>query len=136
LARELPVDAVFTGESADVPGLLSAMDVLVAPSEEETFGLAVLEGLAAGLPVFYGACPALDDVPVASVPAAHRLPTDPEAMRRVLGAVVHEPPERLAPPAVLDRFDLARIAGRTNAVYRRVAGVRSHKQPAPVNEKG
>ena len=75
LARDLHVDAVFTGESADVPGLLSAMDVLVAPSEEETFGLAVLEGLAAGLPVFYGACPALDDVPVRSLPA-RAPPTD------------------------------------------------------------
>lgn len=136
LARELGVDAVFTGESADVPGLLSAMDVLVAPSEEETFGLAVLEGLAAGLPVFYGACPALDDVPVGSAPAAHRLPTDPDGIPRVLGAVVHEPPGRLPPPPVLDRFDLAGIAGRTNAVYRRVVGVTSHKQLTPLKEKG
>lgn len=136
LARELRVDAVFTGESTEVPGLLSAMDVLVAPSEEETFGLAVLEGLAAGLPVFYGACPALDDVAVGSVPAAHQLPTDPAGVRRVIGAVVHEPPRRLPPPAVLDRFDLAGVARRTNALYRQVTGEMSHEQPTPLKEKG
>ena len=128
LARELRVEAVFTGESPDVPSLLSAMDVLVAPSEEETFGLAVLEGLAAGLPVFYGACPALDDVPVASLPAAHRLPTDADGMRQALGAVVHETPRRYAPPAVLDRFALAGIARQTNSVYDQVARVTSHQQ--------
>jgi glycosyltransferase involved in cell wall biosynthesis len=136
LARELHVDAVFTGESADVPGLLSAMDVLVAPSEEETFGLAVLEGLAAGLPVFYGACPALDDVPLGSLPAAHRLPTDPDELRRTLGAVVHQTPRRLRPPAVLDKFGLTGIAERTDRVYRRVAAGTSHRQPTPQKEKG
>jgi glycosyltransferase involved in cell wall biosynthesis len=136
LARELRVEAVFTGESPDVPGLLSAMDVLVAPSEEETFGLAVLEGLAAGLPVFYGACPALDDVPVASLPAAHRLPTDADGMRRGLGAVVHETPRRYAPPAVLDRFALAGIARQTNSVYDQVARVTSHQHATSLMKKG
>ncbi|HEX2773059.1 MAG TPA: glycosyltransferase [Micromonosporaceae bacterium] len=136
LARELRVDAVFTGESADVPGYLSAMDVLVAPSTEETFGLAVMEALAAGLAVFYGACPALDDLPPGSAPGAHRLPTDVDGVRRVLGAAVQEGPRRLPPPPVLDRYDLARIAGRTNAVYRRVAGVTSHKQSTLLTEEG
>ena len=71
----LVVEALFTGETPKVPGFLSAMDILVAPSQEETFGLAVLEGLAAGWPVLYGACPALDDMQM-GLCQRHRVPTD------------------------------------------------------------
>jgi glycosyltransferase involved in cell wall biosynthesis len=81
LARQLNVDAIFTGETADVPGLMSAMDVLVATSTEETFGLTVIEALAAGLPVRYVTCPAIDDLPAGSAPGARRLPANPSLIR-------------------------------------------------------
>ncbi|NUS85989.1 MAG: glycosyltransferase, partial [Streptomyces sp.] len=58
---------------ADIPGLLAAMDVFVAPSAEEAFGLAALEALAAGLPVLHGVCPALDELPPGAVPGARRI---------------------------------------------------------------
>lgn len=135
LADQLTVDTVFTGEAADVPGLLAAMDILVAPSTEETFGLAVIEALAAGLPVLYGACPALDDLPPGSAPGARRLRSGPDEVRRALVAAVQKGPRRLPPPAALDRYDMANIAGRTNAVYRRVTGLAPHKQPVPVSEE-
>ncbi len=51
---------VFAGERRDVPAVLSAFDMLVAASAQETFGLSILEGLASGLPVLYTSCPALD----------------------------------------------------------------------------
>jgi glycosyltransferase involved in cell wall biosynthesis len=136
LAHRLGVDAAFTGESRDVPGLLSAMDVLVAPSAEETFGLAVLEGLAAGLPVFYRACPALDDVPAGSLQAAHRLPTGPDGVRRAVCEVVDQAAQRWPPPAVLSRFHPAGVAARTNSLYRRVADTTSVEQPTSVKERG
>jgi glycogen synthase len=48
--------AYFTGYRADIPALLSAMDVMAAPAlAEEGLGYAVLEGMCAGLPVV--ACP-------------------------------------------------------------------------------
>ncbi|NUR85551.1 MAG: glycosyltransferase, partial [Nonomuraea sp.] len=65
---------VFSGQTREVPALLSAMDVFAAPSCEETFGLAVVEALAAGLPVLYGACPALEELPREEAPGARRLP--------------------------------------------------------------
>ena len=136
LARELSVEAVFTGETSDVPGLLSAMDVLVAPSQEETFGLAVLEGLAAGLPVLFGSCPALDGVPMGSLPGAHRVPTGPDGLRRALGAAVNETPRRYPAPAVLDRFELARIAEQTDRVYSEAARATSHQQVTSLTKKG
>ena len=42
---------IFTGERHDVADMLSAMDLFVASSKQETFGLSVLEALANGLPV-------------------------------------------------------------------------------------
>jgi alpha-1,6-mannosyltransferase len=51
-AKHLPV--TFTGhihDRSEIAGLLAAADVTLAPCEVETFGLAVLESLACGIPV-------------------------------------------------------------------------------------
>jgi glycosyltransferase involved in cell wall biosynthesis len=131
LAGELRVDAAFTGEAMDVPGLLSAMDLLVAPSAEETFGLGVLEALASGLPVRYVTCPALDDLPAGSVPGARRLPAGVHAIERAVAAAVREGPGRLAPPPALARYDIADVAARTDAVYQRV----TEEEPWPAQQR-
>ena len=69
LARKAAVDhrTIFAGERVDIPQLLSTMDVFVSASEEETFGLATLEAVAAGLPVIVAECPALDGLQVVGV---------------------------------------------------------------------
>ncbi|MGY5091509.1 glycosyltransferase, partial [Streptomyces sp. 900105755] len=67
----------YTSDDAqdpDLPALTSAMDVFASPSAEEAFGLAVVEALAAGLPVLYSACPAVEDLPAAAAPGARRRP--------------------------------------------------------------
>nr|WP_225849768.1 glycosyltransferase [Streptomyces sp. HPF1205] len=61
----------------EVPDLLAAMDLFVSPSQEESFGLAVVEALAAGLPALYVSCPAVEDLSPAAVPGAVRVPADP-----------------------------------------------------------
>jgi hypothetical protein len=53
-AEELGIASAvrFRGETTDVSGVLAEMDILVVPSQRpEPFGLVVIEGLAAGLPV-------------------------------------------------------------------------------------
>jgi glycosyltransferase involved in cell wall biosynthesis len=122
LARALGVETRFVGESTDVPALLSAMDILVAPSLAETFGLGVVEGLAAGLPVLYTTCPALEELPPGAAPGARRL-RGVEAFRGALAAAVHEGPRRRPPPPALDHYDIARLAPRVDALYARAAGV-------------
>lgn len=52
----------ITGARSDVPAFLSALDVLVSPSRDETFGMAVVEAIGAGLPVVFAECPALDEL--------------------------------------------------------------------------
>ncbi|MEK8142049.1 glycosyltransferase [Streptomyces sp. M10(2022)] len=66
-----------TGETSSggpgIPSLLCAMDTFVSASREESFGLAVVEALAAGLPVLHSACPAIDDLPAGRAPGATRI---------------------------------------------------------------
>ncbi|MFD0264116.1 glycosyltransferase [Kitasatospora indigofera] len=114
---------LFTGERDDVPELLAAVDVLAAPSTEETFGLGVLEGLAAGLPVRHSACPALDELPPAAAPGARRIPSDPAAYASALrelydlrAAAVRSP----VPAPAVARYDVARAAAELGALYDRL----------------
>ena len=53
VARQLGVsaDVAFLGEQDSVVPLLSVSDVFLLPSEQESFGLAALEGMACGVPV-------------------------------------------------------------------------------------
>jgi glycosyltransferase involved in cell wall biosynthesis len=121
----------FLGPRADVPALLSAADLLVSPSRDETFGLAVIEGLGAGLPVIYAQCPALDTLD--QRPAeAHPLPlfraddADGEivALREALASVGFGPGLRHHPPAdLLARYDIRAAAAAVDALYERLSGI-------------
>lgn len=108
-----------------LPSLLAAMDVLVSPSAEEAFGLAVLEALAAGLPVLHVTCPAVDELPENEAPGARRIGASPESLTEALRAH-HRAwtlglPTRLPVPAAVARYDIARSADRLMAVYERAA---------------
>lgn len=99
---------------------LSAMDVLVSPSRYETFGLAVLEGLAAGLPVLYRRCPALDEL-AGDVPAAAiRLSDDDDLVTATDAALRSAPADRRCPDQ-LRALDITTVAARVDGLYERLA---------------
>ena len=113
------------GERDDVPDLLRAADLLVHPSDEEGFPNAILEAMAAGLPVVatrVGGTPELvvDGVTGILVPprspadlaaAVSRLLADPGLARR-LGTAGRERAVR--------EFPLGRMVERTEALYTEV----------------
>ncbi|WP_375387379.1 glycosyltransferase family 4 protein [uncultured Amnibacterium sp.] len=120
LAAALGVaDAVhLTGPRSDVPALLSAMDVLVSASRDETFGMAALEGIGAGLPVVHAEFPALDALP-GPVPGTFPIGTADDAAEpaAILAAVEHALAStsgaRLpVPAAVTEAYDIARTTER------------------------
>ncbi|WP_175412827.1 glycosyltransferase [Streptomyces sp. TRM64462] len=110
---------VWAGEvTGDLPALLAAMDGFVSPSADEAFGLAVVEALAAGLPVRYVTCPALDDLPPGDAPGARRIGgtvADVTAALRELRAA--RPGRHPVPPAAL-HYDITRSAQQLMALYR------------------
>ncbi|MEU0333255.1 glycosyltransferase [Streptomyces sp. NPDC006193] len=117
---------VFAGErpylagdasGPDLPALTSAMDVLAAPSPEEAFGLAVVEGLAAGLPVRYASCPALEDLPPGAAPDALRVPCDAGAYARALAGVRAAGPGPRTVPEAARHYCITRSATLLMDVY-------------------
>ncbi|MFF7458374.1 glycosyltransferase [Kitasatospora sp. NPDC008115] len=115
---------VLTGERDDVPDLLTALDALAAPSTEETFGLGVLEGLAAGLPVRHSACPALDELPPGAAPQARRIPSEATAYTAALRDLRHlgdHRPDPLPRPPAVGHYDIVRVAADLGALYDRLA---------------
>ncbi|WP_224392965.1 glycosyltransferase [Pseudonocardia sp. ICBG1293] len=108
---------VFTGEVDDVAAHLGAMDVLASPAPEETFGLALLEAAASGLPVAYASGPVLDQL---DDPRHLRVASDPGAVAVAVASLLHRPPDR-RPAAGLDRFDVVHVAAELDALYRRLA---------------
>jgi glycosyltransferase involved in cell wall biosynthesis len=116
-ACEDPPPASRTSQEPDLPALLAAMDVFVSTSHDEAFGLAVIEALAAGLPVLHVTCPALQDLPSGDAPGARRITGDVGELTAELARFKDAGPSRLpVPPAVL-RYDISHSAQQLMAVY-------------------
>ncbi|MFS8197237.1 glycosyltransferase [Streptomyces sp. CWNU-52B] len=101
----------------DLPALTGAMDLLASPSAEEAFGLAVVEALAAGLPVLYVSCPAVADLPQAAAPLARRVQGGADSfVRAVRQARAQGPGPRSAPEAAR-HYSITRSADRLMDIY-------------------
>jgi glycosyltransferase involved in cell wall biosynthesis len=116
LARESGVDGhvIFAGERDDVPCLLSGMDLFVSPSEEETFGLAVLEAVASGLRVVADDCPALDGTNVVGV---RRVTADVLDLRRALLEERFLKPVPRRAQRLPERYDIRTVAAVVDDLY-------------------
>lgn len=117
----------FLGERTDIPDLLEAADIFVQPNvAPEPFGLALVEALAAGLPVVATDCGA---VPELTNPATARVvpPGAAGPLRDALSGLMNDAPARQAmraagPAAARAINDPARIIPRLAALLREVPG--------------
>lgn len=131
LAADLGVaDQVrWLGARDDMRSVLSALDVLVSASTDETFGMAVVEGLGNGLPVVYAACPALDELSerpaqAHAVPATGDEDADTAALRHTLAAVAGSAQRHTVPAELTERYGAQAAADRVDAVYDRLLATR------------
>jgi glycosyltransferase involved in cell wall biosynthesis len=108
---------LFVGERADVPAILSAMDVFVATGDENTFGQPLLEALGNGLPTLYTACPALDHI---ETDQARRIVGDVEPLRRALRSELECPRPRAEVPALRERYGIEAVTDRIDTLYARL----------------
>ncbi len=120
---------IFAGMRHDVGAVLSALDLLVSFSSQETFGLSVLEALANGLPAVYTVCPALDNVPT---DRARKVDGTVTALRAELAAQMRkEPGPREPAREVQERYGIAAVSARIDDLYERlVAGSRRARRRA------
>jgi glycosyltransferase involved in cell wall biosynthesis len=117
---------IFTGERHDVAGVMSAADLLVASSRQETFGLCVLEALGNGLQVLYTTCPAVEGLEVSS---ARQVPIE-DMGKAIADAVAAGQGVRVPEPAVAREFGIAAVSARIDDLYEHLAARRSLRTAA------
>lgn len=134
---------IFAGERHDVAAMLSAVDLFVASSAQETFGLSVLEALGNGAPVLYTTCPALDGLDVSR---ARQVPATAAGIRQAMAAEVRAGQrDRVPEPAVEKAYGVQAVTNRIDDLYDQLAARRTwrtrrrgtrrarHAGPAPGN---
>lgn len=97
LAHDLGLDAVvrFWGKRGDSPELLGQMDVYVfSTSRDEGFGIAIVEAMAAGLPVIASDAPACREVLANGASGILVPPRDPAAMAAAIEHLLLDAPAR------------------------------------------
>jgi glycosyltransferase involved in cell wall biosynthesis len=117
---------VFAGERHDVAAVLSAADLLVASSKQETFGLCVLEALENGIRVLYTTCPALDGL---RLETASQVPIE-EMGEAIAAAVADGARQRMPEPAVAREFGIAAVTSRIDDLYEQLADRKSWRTAA------
>jgi len=116
---------IFAGFQADTAAMLAAFDLYVCASAQETFGLAVLEAMASGLPVLYTACPALNGVTTSQ---ARQVAGTAIALRAALNNALAAGPRpwpRQPDNAVFDRYGISSTVRRVDELYERLRTERS-----------
>jgi glycosyltransferase involved in cell wall biosynthesis len=131
-ARRLGISGslAFRGHVDSVPERLRGMDVFVLPSHAEGNSNAILEAMAAGLPVV---STAVGGTPMLVGPEAAYLvkPGDRAGLERHLVALARDPGARLAAGRAMRsrverHFDMRRVAATYLEAYRRLAAGKRH----------
>lgn len=114
----------FTGHFNNVADVLSVLDLLVAPSRWEGFGLSVAEGMAAGVPVLashVGGIPCVVGHAGELVP-----PENVDALVAAIRTLIADPSRRdamrIAGKRRASRFDWTSTASQIEALYTQIGG--------------
>ena len=123
----LGAGVVFAGTRADMPRVLSALDVVAVPSHSEGMSNALLEAMAMALPVVATRVGGNPNVVRDGVTGRLVAPRDPCALARVLVELVADPAARqslgrAARRHVADNLSLSAMVRRYEELYRGLTG--------------
>ena len=124
------------GLRRDVPDLLASADVYVMPSLSEGLPMALLEAMAAGLPVVASAVGDIPSVLAGGTAGVLTVPGDAESIAGALRTLLPDEPRRGALGAagrarVMNEYTLSTMTDRYVALYRRVLGGSLPSLPLP-----
>jgi teichuronic acid biosynthesis glycosyltransferase TuaC len=107
----------------EVPYWINAANAVLVPSQDEGFGLSVIEALACGVPAF-GTPVGIHPVALAGIDGALCAPYDRDVWRRALDRHVRAPDPRVDGRARAELFSADRMAARVVEAWREVASAR------------
>jgi teichuronic acid biosynthesis glycosyltransferase TuaC len=107
----------------EVPYWINAANAVLVPSQDEGFGLSVIEALACGVPAF-GTPVGIHPVALAGIDGALCAPYDRDVWRRALDPHVRAPDPRVDGRARAELFSADRMAARVVEAWREVASAR------------
>jgi sugar transferase (PEP-CTERM/EpsH1 system associated) len=116
---------VFTGIRRDVPEILALLDVFVLPSLWEGLPIALLEAMAAGLPVVATRVGGVPEVVVDGATGLLVPPRAPEALSKAILKLLQDPDLRqkmgqAGQERVREYFSVERMVEETEALYERL----------------
>jgi glycosyltransferase involved in cell wall biosynthesis len=109
----------------DMPAALSSLTLFVSAARSEPFGLAIVEAMAAGLPVVAAASEGAVEIIQDGFSGKLVRIDDPEALAQAINDLLADPLERSrlgrnAQLTARERYSLARMANDTVQIYREV----------------
>ena len=129
LVAELDLDRIvtFAGWRDDMAAMLSSLDVFVSAARSEPFGLAIVEAMAAGLPVVTTASEGSLEIIEDGLNGKLISSWDHHSLAAAISNLLNDPLERSrlghnAKATARERFSLTRMARETERVYREVLG--------------
>lgn len=135
LPARLRSDVVFLGrvDADELPRFYASSDLFVAPAlGGESFGIVLIEAMAAGCTVVASDIPGYASVVTDGVDGRLVPPRDPDALAAAIGALLDNPAtaRALATTAAqgVDRYDWSAVARQVRGVYARVVGERAGEQ--------
>ncbi|MEP7339565.1 MAG: glycosyltransferase family 4 protein [Acidobacteriota bacterium] len=113
----------FTGYVNDLPARLSAFDVVVVPSQNEAFSLALIEAMAAGCAVIASRVGGMSEIIEHEVTGLFLERNDDSTLMAAMSRLLTDNHLRqkmgsLAQASVIERFDRARVIDRIERLYR------------------
>lgn len=135
--KNLTADVVFLGKQNQVQDLLNCADVMLLPSELESFGLAALEAMACGVPAVCSRVGGVPEVIRDGVEGYLVEPGDVDTMAERVLRILTEPGRReemgrAARRRASDRFCSTKIIPLYEDLYRRVVEEKTPAEAAAV----